>query len=265
MFVDGGCYSIVPADIDPGGGFCVSLDRDFAGETNMASMLYVRKKMKGGRKRAAVCHVKTGIAAGHANKVVSASPVAAAVQEEGEEEAVTQRVEALHKVREVPQSNFVKKVERVLVVSRFGARPSDLFGPPRSRRLRFYLVPDLVVVRSCPSFFATGSICRCPSTSSKHRAARPGAVRVSRGDSAAGKHGASNDIGGENGTYKVVRTGKNQLPQLVFGWRGAAAGHVCDVPAGRQIQRRYQHRYRAGSAETCSATSFLGAEAQGCG
>ncbi len=40
----GGCYSVVPADIDPGGGFCVSLDRDFAGETNMSSMLYLRKK-----------------------------------------------------------------------------------------------------------------------------------------------------------------------------------------------------------------------------
>ena len=136
VFVDGGCYSIVPADIDPGGGFCVSLDRDFAGETNMASMLYVRKKMKGGRKRAAVCHVKTGIAAGHANKVVSASPVAAAVQEEGEGEAETQRVEALHKVREVPQSNFV---ERFFVVSRFGARPSDLFGPPHSPNVYVFI------------------------------------------------------------------------------------------------------------------------------
>ena len=46
VFVDGGCYSVVPADIDPGGGFCVSLDRDFAGETNMSCMLYIRKKMR---------------------------------------------------------------------------------------------------------------------------------------------------------------------------------------------------------------------------
>lgn len=73
VFVDGGCYSVVPADIDPGGGFCVSLDRDFAGETNMASMLYVRKKTKGGRKRAAFLHAKTGTAARHMNNAVSAA------------------------------------------------------------------------------------------------------------------------------------------------------------------------------------------------
>lgn len=42
--VDGGRYFVVPADLEPGGGFCVSLDRDFVGETNMESMLYVRKK-----------------------------------------------------------------------------------------------------------------------------------------------------------------------------------------------------------------------------
>lgn len=46
MFVDGGYYHIVPADIDPGGGFCVTLDRDFAGETNMSCMLYLRKKIQ---------------------------------------------------------------------------------------------------------------------------------------------------------------------------------------------------------------------------
>lgn len=70
VFVDGGCYSVVPADIDPGGGFCVSLDRDFAGETNMACMLYIRKKMKGGAKKAHACHAKTS-SAGHKNAVVS--------------------------------------------------------------------------------------------------------------------------------------------------------------------------------------------------
>lgn len=42
--MDGGQYSVVPADLEPGGGFCVSLDRDFVGETNMSSMLYVRKR-----------------------------------------------------------------------------------------------------------------------------------------------------------------------------------------------------------------------------
>ena len=42
--MDGGRYSVVPADLEPGGGFCVSLDRDFVGETNMSSMLYVRRK-----------------------------------------------------------------------------------------------------------------------------------------------------------------------------------------------------------------------------
>lgn len=42
--MDGGRYSVVPADFQLGGGFCVSLDRDFAGDTNMASMLYVRNK-----------------------------------------------------------------------------------------------------------------------------------------------------------------------------------------------------------------------------
>lgn len=45
IFVDGGQYRVVPADIGPGGGFCVSLDRDFEGETNMACMLYLRQKM----------------------------------------------------------------------------------------------------------------------------------------------------------------------------------------------------------------------------
>lgn len=45
--MDGGRYAVVPADIEPGGGFCVSLDRDFVGETNMASMLYVRKRLVG--------------------------------------------------------------------------------------------------------------------------------------------------------------------------------------------------------------------------
>lgn len=44
VFVDGQQYSIVPADIDPGGGFCVTLNRDFQGETNMASMLYLQKR-----------------------------------------------------------------------------------------------------------------------------------------------------------------------------------------------------------------------------
>lgn len=44
--MDGGYYCVVPADIDPGGGFCVTLDRDFAGETNMSCMLYLRKKMQ---------------------------------------------------------------------------------------------------------------------------------------------------------------------------------------------------------------------------
>lgn len=46
VFLDGRRYCIVPADIDSGGGFCVSLGRDFEGETNMACMLYLRKKKK---------------------------------------------------------------------------------------------------------------------------------------------------------------------------------------------------------------------------
>lgn len=89
--VDGSCYSVVPADIDPGGGFCVSLDRDFAGETNMACMLYFRKKTKGGGKRATVLKPKTDIA-GHTDKVVTAVG----------EEAETPLVDALamRKVRE---------------------------------------------------------------------------------------------------------------------------------------------------------------------
>lgn len=44
VFIDGGRYCVVPAEIEAGGGFCVSLDRDFEGETNMACMLYLRKK-----------------------------------------------------------------------------------------------------------------------------------------------------------------------------------------------------------------------------
>lgn len=48
VFVGGGQYSVVPADIEPGGGFCVTLNRDFEGETNMACMLYMRKRGGGG-------------------------------------------------------------------------------------------------------------------------------------------------------------------------------------------------------------------------
>lgn len=56
--VGGGFYRIVPADIDPGGGFCVSLDRDYAGDTNMACMLYLRKQRKGRDKRDAARHAE---------------------------------------------------------------------------------------------------------------------------------------------------------------------------------------------------------------
>lgn len=41
--VDGGRYPIVPNDINHGGGSYVTLGRDFEGETNMVSMLYMRK------------------------------------------------------------------------------------------------------------------------------------------------------------------------------------------------------------------------------
>ncbi|CAM9248345.1 unnamed protein product [Ectocarpus fasciculatus] len=56
--IDGGFYSVVPADIDPGGGFCVSLDRDFAGETNMECMLYLRKKARKRKGMTATTHAK---------------------------------------------------------------------------------------------------------------------------------------------------------------------------------------------------------------
>ncbi|CAM9624322.1 unnamed protein product [Ectocarpus sp. 12 AP-2014] len=56
--IDGGFYSVVPADLDPGGGFCVSLDRDFAGETNMACMLYLRKKSRKKKVMTTTTHVK---------------------------------------------------------------------------------------------------------------------------------------------------------------------------------------------------------------
>eukprot|EP00752_Nemacystus_decipiens_P007290 g6523.t1 len=100
VFVDGGCYSVVPADIDPGGGFCVSLDRDFAGETNMASMLYVRKKMKGGRGKGSVLRSKTGIAARHTNRVpsaVTAATTATTAAEEDDAEPPCADVLALRK------------------------------------------------------------------------------------------------------------------------------------------------------------------------
>lgn len=46
VFLGGDEYCIVPADIDPGGGFCVTLNRDFEGESNMACMLYLRRKAR---------------------------------------------------------------------------------------------------------------------------------------------------------------------------------------------------------------------------
>lgn len=50
VFVGGEQYCIVPVDIEPGGGFCVTLDRDFEGETNMACMLYLRNRDRGARR-----------------------------------------------------------------------------------------------------------------------------------------------------------------------------------------------------------------------
>lgn len=66
MWVDGGRYHIVPAELDPGGGFCVTLDRDFEGETNMSSMLYLRRVVNKRESRSVLpakvhkvgCHVR---------------------------------------------------------------------------------------------------------------------------------------------------------------------------------------------------------------
>lgn len=57
VFLGGEEYCIVPADINPGGGFCVTLNRDFEGESNMACMLYLRRK---GREAAATGDRKKG-------------------------------------------------------------------------------------------------------------------------------------------------------------------------------------------------------------
>lgn len=84
--VDGGRYSVVPADLEPGGGFCVSLDRDFVGETNMASMLYVRKK--GG------AHVNGDVV----GKEGLAAAAAAAGEEEEKEEEEKKRITLPSKV-----------------------------------------------------------------------------------------------------------------------------------------------------------------------
>jgi len=74
VFVDGGCYSVVPADIDPGGGFCISLDRDFAGETNMSSMLYLRKKPRKEKiKKPGIMRVNSSGLLGPANRTVPAA------------------------------------------------------------------------------------------------------------------------------------------------------------------------------------------------
>lgn len=70
--VGGGFYRVVPADIDPGGGFCVSLDRDYGGDTNMACMLYLRKQRRDGGKREAVRHAELS-APGHRRNVVTSS------------------------------------------------------------------------------------------------------------------------------------------------------------------------------------------------
>lgn len=79
MCIDGGFYSVVPADIDPGGGFCVSLDRDFAGETNMECMLYLRKKARKNKGATATTHAKDS-ATGQTGRV-------AALDESGKKEA----------------------------------------------------------------------------------------------------------------------------------------------------------------------------------
>ena len=42
--MDGASYQIVPANKDPSGGFCVRVNRDIEGESNMACMLYLRRK-----------------------------------------------------------------------------------------------------------------------------------------------------------------------------------------------------------------------------
>lgn len=76
--MDGGCYSVVPADIDPGGGFCVSLDRDFAGETNMSSMLYLRKKPRKERmNKSGILRVSSG-SHGQTNRITAAAARGAA-------------------------------------------------------------------------------------------------------------------------------------------------------------------------------------------
>ncbi|CAM9916221.1 unnamed protein product [Scytosiphon promiscuus] len=72
VYVGGSFYKIVPADIDPGGGFCISLDRDYAGDTNMACMLYLRKQRKKKDKGEAVRSAEASAARpGQAHKVVT--------------------------------------------------------------------------------------------------------------------------------------------------------------------------------------------------
>ncbi|CAM9631154.1 unnamed protein product, partial [Hapterophycus canaliculatus] len=70
--VGGGFYRIVPADIDPGGGFCISLDRDYAGDTNMACMLYLRKQREDRKNREPVTRAEIP-AAEQARRVMTSS------------------------------------------------------------------------------------------------------------------------------------------------------------------------------------------------